>query len=345
MLNLLDFAGGMNIGIWERMKDIENPNLAQKAEGLPFLIKNAWAESTNRKYGHAWDKWSGWCDKYPEVIKCPADPFYLALYFNDLVIEDSTLSAVKAANSGIRWGHLCTGHTDPFQHPFGKLAFEGAKRLCSANSSSNQKEPFTTEMLMKVYETYGRSRNLMHKRFILICLLGFAGFLRRSELTAIKVIHIAIYKDHMTITIPESKTDQLREGEIVHISRTLKNTCPVAWTENYIKETQLSGEDYLISRLAKTKTSHNAIGTRPLSLTSLRRTFFQMMEPLWGGELKKKDYSLHSLRSGGASAAANNGVSDRLIGKQGRWSSTSSKDTYIKDSKCKRLSVTQKLGL
>ncbi|XP_057308176.1 uncharacterized protein LOC130646057 [Hydractinia symbiolongicarpus] len=47
----------------------------------------------------------------------------------------------------------------------------------------------------------------------------------------------------------------------------------------------------------------------------------------------------------GASAAANNGVTDRMISKHGRWSSSSSRDGYIKDSKSQRLSVSKDLGL
>ena len=54
---------------------------------------------------------------------------------------------------------------------------------------------------------------------------------------------------------------------------------------------------------------------------------------------------LHSLRSGGASSAADNGVSDRLIAKHGRWSSNSYRDCYIKDNKMKLATYrTQCLG-
>ena len=185
----------------------------------------------------------------------------------------------------------------------------------------------------------------MHKRFILLCLIGFSGFLRRSEIVAIMVKNITFYDDHMVITIPESKSDQLRAGHEVHISRTTNKTCPVVWTEDYLKSTGLSKDDYLFSRLAKTKRGHNVIGKIPLSKTSLRRIFFENMEPLWDKNMKKKDYSLHSLRSGGASTAADNNVTDRMIRKQGRWASNSSRDRYIKDNKRKRLSVSQNLGL
>ena len=52
----------------------------------------------------------------------------------------------------------------------------------------------------------------------------------------------------------------------------------------------------------------------------------------------------HSLRSGGATAAANAGVPDRLFLRHGRWSSVSAKDGYVKDSLASRLSVFRHLG-
>jgi len=54
---------------------------------------------------------------------------------------------------------------------------------------------------------------------------------------------------------------------------------------------------------------------------------------------------LHSLGSGGATAAANNIISDRLFKRRGRWISENAKDGYIKYSFNERLKVSQSLGL
>ena len=43
-----------------------------------------------------------------------------------------------------------------------------------------------------------------------------------------------------------------------------------------------------------------------------------------------ENFGVHSLRSGGASAAANNGILDRLISKQGRWSSEKARKVILK---------------
>ncbi|XP_033729279.1 uncharacterized protein LOC117318361 [Pecten maximus] len=42
-------------------------------------------------------------------------------------------------------------------------------------------------------------------------------------------------------------------------------------------------------------------------------------------------FGLHSFRAGGASAAANHGIPDRLFKKHGRWRSETAKDGYVKD--------------
>eukprot|EP00731_Ephydatia_muelleri_P026444 Em0018g544a len=51
-----------------------------------------------------------------------------------------------------------------------------------------------------------------------------------------------------------------------------------------------------------------------------------------------------SLRAGGATAAANAGVPDRLFKRHGCWRSESAKDGYVKDSVERRLSVSKSLG-
>ena len=64
----------------------------------------------------------------------------------------------------------------------------------------------------------------------------------------------------------------------------------------------------------------------PLSYTRARELVLTAFESIG---LDKKDFGLHSLRAGGASAAANAHVSDRLFKRHGRWKSEKAKDGYI----------------
>ena len=58
-------------------------------------------------------------------------------------------------------------------------------------------------------------------------------------------------------------------------------------------------------------------------------------------ELDTKLYGVHSLRAGGASAAAALGVPDRLFQRQGGWRSERSKNNYIQESMESLLTVTK----
>ena len=57
------------------------------------------------------------------------------------------------------------------------------------------------------------------------------------------------------------------------------------------------------------------------------------------------EISLHSLRSGGAFAAANAGIPDRLFKRHGRWASKNAKDCYVKDNLDSLLSVSRSLRI
>ena len=79
-----------------------------------------------------------------------------------------------------------------------------------------------------------------------------------------------------------------------------------------------------------------------LSYTRMRELFLIKMEELG---YDPKQFSLHSLRSGGTTAASNAGVSDCLFKRHGRWKSETAKDGYVKDSVTSLLSVSKSLRL
>jgi hypothetical protein len=56
-------------------------------------------------------------------------------------------------------------------------------------------------------------------------------------------------------------------------------------------------------------------------------------------------FGVHFLKSGGATAAANPNIQDRLFKAHSRWKSETAKNSYIKDSTEKGLSVSKNQGL
>ena len=79
----------------------------------------------------------------------------------------------------------------------------------------------------------GADASLSDIRTLTMCLVGFAGFFRLSELAQLKESDVVIYPEHMELFVEASKTDQFRDGAWVVIARTQSKLCPVAMMERY----------------------------------------------------------------------------------------------------------------
>lgn len=80
---------------------------------------------------------------------------------------------------------------------------------------------------------------------------------------------------------------------------------------------------------------------KKLTYTRTRECIVSRLRSVMGNS----NIGLHSLRSGGATAAANSGVNDRCWKRHGRWKSDKAKDGYVKDSLDNLLSVSKSMGL
>ena len=103
-----------------------------------------------------------------------------------------------------------------------------------------------------------------------------------------------------------------------------------------------SPDRYLFRGITRSKNGVKLRQQGGLSYTRMREL---LLEKLSAVGLDPKKYGLHSLRAGGATAAANAGVPDRLFKRHGRWRSENAKDGYVKDSLSSRLSVSKNIGL
>ena len=148
----------------------------------------------------------------------------------------------------------------------------------------------------------------------------------------------------MILYIPCSKTDQLRKGDELVIARTHNKTCPVAMLESYLSETGtlLSDQRWLFRPICKSSKFEKLREDGCISYSCLRDLFKKKLKGLG---YNPDEFGLHSLRAGGATAAANSGVPDRLFKRHGRWKSEGAKDGYVEDSMEHRLEVTKNIGL
>ncbi len=336
-------------GIWSRDRSYEvQHNELRCLEGeLPSVLLNSKAHSTNLQYGGAFDRWRCWATKF-NLQAIPADPYYISLYLVSLSHSCKSPAPILKATCSISWAHKLAGLEDPCLGHLVKSTIEGLKRNLSV--PLNKKEPITVEILEAMYDNICSDlsiNNLFHIRTVVMCLLAFAGFLRFSELVNVKRCHLQFHSSHLDVFLPKSKTDIYRDGKHVIIARTGSKICPVGLLDKYIQLVESNGcvgpESYIFRSLSKLKQGFKLRdANQPMSYTRVREIILDALKPLVGDVSK---FCVHSLRSGGASAAANAGIQDRLFKRHGRWKSDSAKDGYVKDSLDVRLSVSKSLGL
>lgn len=268
----------------------------------------------------------------------------MALYLISIAKDYKSSNKIQLATHSISWAHQLAGLKDPCESALVKLTKEGAIRETS--KPVVKKEPITPDHLKLLARRY-KSNNLYKMRTLCMCLLGFAGFLRFSELANIKLSDLSFDNVCMRINIVKSKTDVYKEGHELCIARTHGDTCPVHTLEEYIKllDVEVSSSEYLFRSLTfckNTNTYKIRRDNRPLSYTRAREIVLDAFGEIG---LDKSKFGLHSLRLGGATSAAAAGISDRLFKKHGRWRSEKAKDGYVRENINDKLSVTKNLGI
>ena len=171
-------------------------------------------------------------------------------------------------------------------------------------------------------------------------------FFRFNELVQLRRCDFQFEDSFMRVFVHRSKTDVYRDGAWVVIAKTFKHTCPYLLVQRYFVAASFSaGSEEFIFRpvvFLRSTGTYKLRGSVPLSYTRAREIVLSAFDSIG---LPKQDYGLHSLRAGGASAAANARVPDRLFKRHGRWKSDKAKDGYIKDSVHSLLSVSLSLGI
>ena len=324
-----DFATDVfSHGVWLDLQTVEDPSLKELAIFLPRIVMQGKAPATVKKYSGAFGRWKKWASARQEVHTLPAKPIHVALYLSYLAQSAKTPAPLEEAVNALSWVHKMATVEDITTHPLVIQVLAGAKRIFAHKTT--KKEPLRPDQLQLLVNRFGsESASLADVRALTFCLLGFAGFLRYDELSKLRLCDISIYESHMELFIESSKTDQLRQGAVVVIARTGNSLCPVAMLERYVRMSAITlgeSDGFLFRGIVQTKMGSKLRDKGGLSYTTVREAVLERLEAIG---LDKKLYGLHSLRAGGASAAANAGVPDRMFKRHGRWRSENAKDGYV----------------
>ena len=308
------FSDIFKIGIWKEVNYLNvHPDLETAHNNIKVLCKSSKAKNTIKSYETYFKMFCVWCQQY-DFVPVPCSSYTVALYISHMQNDIFSESKLNSILYGISYAHKQSGFNDPCKSALVTSVKDGILRFIG--KKHEPKKPLEKSDIENIIRVFGSDNCLINKRFVAMSVLSFYGFLRFSEVVALKRSDIVFKDDCIELKLRSSKTDQFSVGDSVCIARTGTECCPVRSLNEYLNAANISetSVDFLFRNIYFSKKTglHMLRKGKHMSYTRAREIFVSKLSSL-GFDSSK--YGLHSFRSGGATTAACNGVSDRLIKK------------------------------
>jgi integrase len=203
----------------------------------------------------------------------------------------------------------------PARDPSGTVLLKHTKRTVSMlTAKSKPRLPIIRKHLQDMVEQC--LDDPMEVRDVFMLLLMFVGFLRESE--AVGLLHADVWvqnvletgQEALYVVVRKSKTDQYSENATIVIGGCPGNRlCPVAWYR--LHTSKRLDSPFMFHKVAKGAGQKLATGTP-------NHTVKRWLEKIG---VSATGFGSHSLRRGGATAAAKAKVQMHVIKRHGRWAS------------------------
>jgi len=273
------------------------------------LITAARAKSTWTRYSQIWGQFSLFCVKFRKSA-LPASPSTVLDYLVHLVNAGRGGSA-GAVLAAVKSEHLDSGFTDPTQQRNVRLAAEGASRIAAEKRGwPKERAPFPVAALLDHIASPSFS-SVSGFRDAALVSVGLRLMLRPGELIKLRLEDVKLEQDGAKIRLGRTKADQKAERRPLLVEPSESPACPVKLLTSLVQKRKAQGAaaaDPLFVGAAGKRLTSSAV-------TSIVR---RMAE---AHGLDPGSVSGHSLRIGGASAAADGGLSMTQIMAAGGWKS------------------------
>ena len=315
-------------------------DLQHLAATLPGILVASKAPATVRSYTQAFQRWQNWADKYRFTV-FPARPCQFLLYLFFVASTARTCSPLQNAFYAVQWFHGICSQPSPTSDLIVATAMQGLRRTLA--QPAKKKKALSVDQARQLLQRFAHpTASLYDLQMAVLVALGFSAFLRWDELSRMVAGDIYIQPKYLAIFIESRKNDQFREGHWVFIIRTDSPTWPVKLTERFLSTGKHSSDDPVFRKVTRHPQSGTEYLRGSMTYSRAREHLAEMLSEIG---LNAQEYGLHSLRAGGASAAANAGVKDRLFRRHGGWRSEKAKDGYLEESLKDKLAVSASLQL
>ena len=286
-------------------------------------LKNSKANNTLRAYKSDFKDFGAFCIKHG-LKSLPSEPKIVSLYLTHLS-KSSKISTLRRRLVSISMVHKLKGYYLDTKHPVIVENLMGIRRI--KGSIQKGKKPLLINHLKSLINVINDQKieDIKKLRDKSIILIGFGGGFRRTELISINYEDLEFVPEGVKIIIRRSKTDQFGEGMIKGLPYFPNETfCPVVNLKKWLE-------------ISKIKSGPIFRGfAKGLSLKDKRLTdqsvVLLIKEYLKLAGIENKNFAGHSLRSGFATVAADNGADERSIMAMTGHKTTQMVRRYIKEA-------------
>lgn len=190
--------------------------LDAKIERAAAYARAARSGATRRAYGSDWAIFTAWCEGHG-LAALPASPDVVAVFASDQAAGGLNPATIGRRVAAIGHHHRAAGHPAPTALPTaGRLAEVLAGIRAAHGQAKRRKAPADAAALRNMLAAIeGDGLRAVRDRAILA--IGMAAALRRSEIVALAVDHVALVPEGLRLTIARSKTDQAGAGAVIAI--------------------------------------------------------------------------------------------------------------------------------
>ena len=308
------------------------------SEDLQAWIRTNRPKSTSSTYTTYQKQYLSYCDEKKIPVEHHRDPVVVAQFLKD---QFETRNLSRGTLTVVMPAAIADLSRDEKSSPtVSAIVKEVKKTIVRLTKPGKRKLPLPRHILVRMTDMVSRKDpKLKMVRDILMFILMFGGFMRQSEVAALKKGDVWLGEEEgsggpcVYIFIEKSKTDQERIGEtiVLQAGSVGSKLCPVTWFKVYDVMKRKDTTNFFYSVLNRNK---KLSAGRP---NNLLKDFLKEM----GMEGKEREsYGSHSLRKGGATRAAAAKIRTHVIKRHGRWLSDAVY-IYIVDPVGARLEVSK----
>jgi len=289
-------------------------------------LRQAIPENTRRSYDSQYAAFTTWCANAGRS-PLPATGETMTEYAAHLIDAARSPGSIEVALSAIRTAHRYAALEPPDTRGARLLIRDYRRARADTGARDRQAPPAVATAIRAMIDTCD-PQSSRGRRDRALLLLGFTMMGRRSELSRLDIGDITATGKGLTVRVSRSKTDQAARGRETPILASQvdgDDGCPVAAVTAWIG--YLAEQGITAGPLFRPVDRWGHVGTARLGGQAIGR----IVKDLAIDAGQNPAMSAHSLRSGGATSAAEAGASRAALAAQGRWNPASpSLDRYVR---------------